>query len=69
MLNVLVVRTTVLDTENVLRKKEKNYVFREKMIEKFTGGRRGGGGAPLAREGGGGAILSFGPTFDVKGKR
>ena len=37
-----------------------------------TSGRRGGGGAgamapPLAPEGG--AILSFGPTFDVQGKR
>ena len=37
-----------------------------------TGGHRGGGATgamapPLAHEGG--AILSFGPTFDMKGKR
>ena len=39
-------------------------------IQEPTGGRRGATGAmapPLAREGG--AILSFGPTFDVKEKR
>ena len=39
---------------------------REISLKNITGGCRGGG-APLAHEGG--AILSFGPTFDVKGKR
>ena len=45
-------------------------VRQEKILN--TGGRRGGGATgamapPLASEGG--AILSFGPTFDVKAKR
>ena len=45
-------------------------VFRPRQDDGATGGRRGGTGAmvpPLAHEGG--AILSFGPTFDVKEKK